>query len=889
MFKFGDRARSYIVAVAVTMLALLLMISLNPWLKIFETPFLLFFGAITVSAWYGGRGPGLVSTLLSALLINYVLFYPHYQISLDLINNMRMLLFVIQGYAISYFCGALRTAQKRALVSLQQLQESGESLRESEERYHQLAENLVETVFWISDPKKGKLIYVSPSYERIWGRSCEDLYANFMAWSEAIHPDDREQVRTIYLEQALSGGYDREYRIIRPDGSLRWIRDRGFPIPNESGEPYRVVGLAEDITKRKQMEMALQETVERLKMAQRAANAGWWNWDIANNRVIWSKEYRDLYGLDPSIVPSYENWLVSIVEEDRERVDREARQSLEEHTDLNIEFRVRHPIKGLRWLNAIGRTFYNAEGQPTRMTGITLDITDRKRSEEALRNSEAIASSRAKELEIFMETVPVGVWIARDPQCHEMIANRTAYEMIKIPLGGIATATPVDGTNPFKFKQRKNGQNFPPSELPMQRAARTGQEVEEEIELVFDDGEVRYLYGKAVPLKDDSGEVRGTIGAFLDVSDRKQIQEALRRREEELRLVTDRVPVLISFVDSQQRYRFNNRTYEEWFGHSAKEVYGKHIREVLGEPAYETIRSYIEQVLAGQQVTFESQVPYQDGGTRYVEATYVPQLDNRGNVEGFVALVSDISERKKAELQLLEQATKMRQTTELLAKRNQELDRFVYAVSHDLKAPLRAISNLSQWLEDDLKGQLSEENLQQMQLLRSRVHRMEALIDGLLVYARVGRTEVAEETVKLSELLAEILDSLAPPVTFNIIVKPPMPSFVAKRLLLNQVLTNLISNAIKHHHRPDGQIIISAAQKEDCYEFTIVDDGPGIAPEYHEKIFAIFQTLKADKTKDSTGIGLSIVRKIIETEGGKIFLESELGKGTTFRFTWPLQ
>lgn len=116
-----------------------------------------------------------------------------------------------------------------------------------------------------------------------------------------------------------------------------------------------------------------------------------------------------------------------------------------------------------------------------------------------------------------------------------------------------------------------------------------------------------------------------------------------------------------------------------------------------------------------------------------------------------------------------------------------------------------------------------------------------------------------------------------------------MPSVFTKKLLLTQVFSNLISNAIKHHHRPDGQIIVSANEKGNGYEFIICDDGPGIAPEHHEKIFGIFQTIKASNTKDSTGIGLSIVKKILETEGGAIALESELGMGTTFRFTWPKQ
>ncbi|WP_226889149.1 PAS domain S-box protein [Nostoc sp. MG11] len=151
---------------------------------------------------------------------------------------------------------------------------------------------------------------------------------------------------------------------------------------------------------------------------------------------------------------------------------------------------------------------------------------------------------------------------------------------------------------------------------------------------------------------------------FRDISDRKQAEEALRQREAELSLITNALPVLISFIDSEQRYRFNNREYEVWFGHSATEVYGKYIWEVLGESAYTAIRPYVEQVLAGQQVTFESQVPYIDGDLRYVSATYIPRLNTQGTVEGFVALVSDISNRKQAEATLRESEARFRQMTD---------------------------------------------------------------------------------------------------------------------------------------------------------------------------------------------------------------------------------
>ncbi|NEP19067.1 MAG: histidine kinase [Leptolyngbya sp. SIO4C1] len=254
-------------------------------------------------------------------------------------------------------------------------------------------------------------------------------------------------------------------------------------------------------------------------------------------------------------------------------------------------------------------------------------------------------------------------------------------------------------------------------------------------------------------------------------------------------------------------------------------------------------------------------------------------------------LSEEITEREQSEKttrqlnQVLEDRVAQR-TTEL-QRRNQELDQFAYVVSHDLKAPLRAIATLSEWIEEDLTEQLPAENQEQLRLLRSRVYRMDALINGLLDYSRVGRSRQNTARVDVAQLLTDVLQLIDVPETFTVEISPDLPVLVANRTPLTQVFTNLISNAIKHHDRPDGIVRISAKTLDDCYEFAIADDGPGISPKYHQRIFEIFKTLEARDTKESTGVGLAIVKKTVESEGGSLRLESDVGCGACFYFTWP--
>lgn len=260
------------------------------------------------------------------------------------------------------------------------------------------------------------------------------------------------------------------------------------------------------------------------------------------------------------------------------------------------------------------------------------------------------------------------------------------------------------------------------------------------------------------------------------------------------------------------------------------------------------------------------------GTPKWWEVVVTPMFNEDNEVTEILSVSRDITARKVAE--------------QALQERNQELDRFTYVVSHDLKAPLRGINNLSEMIVEDLQEQIPDENQHQFDLLQQRVQRMNALIDGLLKYSRVGRQEFAPETVDVEKLLNETIDSLDPPKGFQITNTTPLPSLVTKRILLSQVLTNLISNAIKHHDRDRGQIDLTVKDCGNYYEFAIADDGPGIPEADRERIFEIFQTLENKTSTTNTGIGLALVKKIVLAEGGKFWLDPNSDRGCKFCFTW---
>lgn len=262
-------------------------------------------------------------------------------------------------------------------------------------------------------------------------------------------------------------------------------------------------------------------------------------------------------------------------------------------------------------------------------------------------------------------------------------------------------------------------------------------------------------------------------------------------------------------------------------------------------------------------------------------------------------LSNEIRERMVAEQQLQASEARLGELAATLERRvqertaelersNQELDQFAYVASHDLRAPLRAVDHLATWIAEDAAALLPPTSQKHLRQLRERVARMDQLLNDLLTYARIGRADGKVETVSIAALLADIITFLAPPMGFQIRSTSVLPVFDTLRVPLELVIRNLISNAIKHHHQPtQGKVEIAVQDLGDFWEFCIGDNGPGIAAQYHDRIFGLFQTLQSRDQVEGSGMGLAIVKKAVEQRGGAIRVESTEGQGTTFYFTWP--
>ena len=359
-----------------------------------------------------------------------------------------------------------------------------------------------------------------------------------------------------------------------------------------------------------------------------------------------------------------------------------------------------------------------------------------------------------------------------------------------------------------------------------------------------------------------------------EINDRMQAEAALRRSEEQLRLITNALPVLIAYVDYRQLYRFNNKAYEDWIGKSPSDIYGSNLQTVWGAECYERMQSYVKLALLGQSVTYENEITLKEGIPCSVNVTYIPHLDEQKNVKGFFSLTSDISDRKAIE--------RMK-------------DEFISVVSHELRTPLTSMHSALKILATGRLGTLSTDGQQMLEIADDNTERLVRLVNNVLDLQRIesGDVQMEKRICNISTLMIQASEAMQPMAQqFGIIlaVKPIDIEILIDSDYIVQALTNLLSNAIKFSSTDSTVWLMAKIQTNDNVLFSVQDQGQGIPSDKLESIFERFQQVDSSdsRRKGGTGLGLTICRKIIEQHEGKIWAESILGEGSTFSFTLPL-
>ncbi len=367
-----------------------------------------------------------------------------------------------------------------------------------------------------------------------------------------------------------------------------------------------------------------------------------------------------------------------------------------------------------------------------------------------------------------------------------------------------------------------------------------------------------------------------------EIEHRKKVEMSLRRSENRYRTLLKNIPQRIFYKDLNSVYLLCNESYAEDLGITPDEIKGKTDYDYYPRDLADKYKTNDLRVIESCKREESEESYVHEGKKVYVRTSKSPVRDEDGNVIGIFGIFWDITARKiaeKSQSQLLEQ----------LEKANQELKDFAYIVSHDLKAPLRGIKTLAGWMLTDYADKLDEDGKEQLNLLSSRVERMHNLIEGILQYSRIGRMEEECVKVDLNKLVTDIIDMLVPPENITITIENQLPVIVCEQTRIAQVFQNLLSNAIKYMDKPQGRIKIGCVEEEGYWKFSIADNGPGIEEKYFNKIFQIFQTLSTRDEYESTGIGLTVIKKVVELYGGRVWIESKVGEGSTFLFTLSKQ
>jgi len=749
-------------------------------------------------------------------------------------GSMDAILLTKDGHKVPFFLTGVRFEANGELyvmgigIDVTERKQVEADLRASEEALSAMLNGITESAFLMT-PEGTTLAANETVARRLGMKQAEDMIGQNAL---RLLPEDVQMSRQIKIKEVIQSGQPAHFEDVRLG---RVISQTIYPVKDPDGTVRRLAIFGVDVTDQKLTEEALHETSKRLSFALRSAKSGTWDWDFPTGKLVWSPEFFELFGLPPEITQSFETWLAALHPDDRKPAVEKIDQSVTNHKNLWNEYRVLLPDGSVRWIGASGSTAYNDSGEPLRMSGVCIDISERKKAEEALRESEGRFHSMFERHDSVMLLIyPETGKIIDANLAAERFYGRSRKELCAMSIDQINILSPEEVTAEMMKAVREQNNFFTFPHL-------------------LANGEIRTVEVHSSPI--DMGGKIVLFSIINDITERKRAEEALRESEEKYRILLDESldPVFSFYPDGT--YRYVNRAFATGVGKPVDQITGKKIWEVFDKEEAEKRFSSLRMVFAtGNEKVIEVRVPH-PGGDRYYVTTIVPVKDENGAVVSAICSSKDITPRKQAE--------------EALRQANKKLNLMSSVTRHDI---VNNIMVCRGYLALSKEQSLPADMLELIAVLEQYLGAIQSQIEFTRVYQDLGMAAPVWQDIR--SILQKCSAAQKVPVISGI-----SNLEVYADPLIGKVFYNLHDNAVRHGEHAT-EIHVRTEKRGNDMVIVWQDNGIGVLPGEKEQIFE-------RGFGKNTGLGLFLVREILDITGITIKETGEPGKGARFEMTVP--
>ena len=777
-------------------------------------------------------------------------------------------------------------------------------------RFQQIAET-IDDVFWMSDPAIEHGFYVSPAFERIWQQPADRFYDDPRTFMEPIHPEDRDRVAKTLEAQHRCEPFEHEYRIVRPDGTIRWILDRGFPVAcHPEDEDHRYVGVARDITEKKQAEAQLRDSAARFKTIFEAVQDGIWAIDAHAVTTFVNPAMAAMLGHTP------ESMAGSLLFDHMSETNKSRCLELMQRRRMGIaeshDFEFRRKDGTPLWVLLNAAPQFDANGEFTGVLATMTDITARKQNESAIREMnaelEARVAERTRELQVktrelsvseerlrlALEATREGLW-DWDIVTDHMYCSPTCARMLGYESGEL------DSNLNAEFSRLLHPADRDRVFADFQRFLNSGESWSSEFRLLAKGGDYRWILsrGQVVEWSAD-GQARRAVGTQTDITERKQAEEQLRQSEERLRLALDGARLGTWSLNLATKEITFNTTTQALFGFPkpGQSDFGTWLSIVHPDDRTAMLDAVERARESGTDFLEDYRILRADGASRWITAMGRFFFDDDKQPANMEGICFDVTERRQAEEAVRELNAslehKVAERTAQLTAANAAKSQFLAHMSHEIRTPMNGILGLTQILERD---SLAPEQQAMVRQIRESGNSLLYIINDILDFSKIeaGQLRMDSQAFELAPVLDRLGNLLQPTAAkkglqLDIVAPiPAPPSLVGDPLRLEQVLINLIGNAVKFTETGSVTLAVQplpANADSVALRFEVRDTGIGITSEALANLFQPFSQADASITRrfGGTGLGLAISKRLVELMGGQLRADSEPGQGSTFWF-----